>query len=320
MSFFASLVVTAWLGQSVMLAGAGALTPAEMLKLGEAYAERGDGAKAIVQLKAAVESGKLSEAEASKAERAWGIACLHQRQTKEAIQHFEKSLSTNPKQEKTWLLLGLAYDDMSTDAANPKAIEKNIERAIDVYQRGLQVLPRSAALHHELGMTLLQGDQAEKAIASLQTATTLERDNATYWADVAYAMTVAGQFAPARDAALQAVEIAPDDTDALYSLGSAYMGLKQWKEAEHSFTQALDLDDMHIPTLIRIGMVEVQLNNPQKAQTHWVSVLELDATQQKALELLCGTKDIEYKKPPKDAVKIQKWLEKCPKSPTQSGK
>src|SRR4051812_18304168 len=92
------------------LAAAPTMTTAEMLKLGEALASKGDGKKAQAQLEKVLADTTLEPKDPPRAEQAMGLALLQKKKTADAVPHLEQATTLNPTSEKGWLYLGLAKD------------------------------------------------------------------------------------------------------------------------------------------------------------------------------------------------------------------
>ena len=119
-------------------------TASELLKLGEALVQRGDGKKGQAQLEKALADETLTPAHRARGEQALGLALLQQKKAAEALAHLEKATTLAPTSEQGWLYLGLARDQQGDTAGSLAA-----------YRKGVSTLPKSVALQHELGMALL---------------------------------------------------------------------------------------------------------------------------------------------------------------------
>ncbi|MGE5818118.1 MAG: tetratricopeptide repeat protein, partial [Deltaproteobacteria bacterium] len=89
-----------------------------------------------------------------------------------------------------------------------------------ILREGLQMAPKSAVLHHALGLALVRMKRTDAALAELQRATTLEPGNARF----AYVYAVALHSMGKVDIAIARLEKAllahPNDQDILQALAS----------------------------------------------------------------------------------------------------
>src|SRR5436190_1667029 len=94
----------------VLMTAAAGMEPKELVMAGEAYAQGGQGKKAIPVLKKAMESGKLTPQEHSRALVALGLSYSQLEQHDEARKAFEDALQKNPDEEKAYVMLGMTLD------------------------------------------------------------------------------------------------------------------------------------------------------------------------------------------------------------------
>lgn len=249
----------------VALLALGNPSPEELVKLGEGLANRGDGKKALSPLEKALTDTTLSDALRARAEKALGLAYLQLKKPKDAVAHLEKATELNPLDEKGWLLLGLAHDGA-----------EDFDGARAAWKRGTEKLPKSATLRHELGMALIEAGKAGDAATILLEAARLAEQDPEIRTDAAYALTVAGRFKEAKEQAGIAVGLVPESADALYNLGSAEMGLGNTKAARQALTRALEIDEIHVPSLVQLGFLESAANDDKSATKRFLRVLQVE--------------------------------------------
>jgi len=241
------------------------LTTAELITLGEGLAGRGDGKKAQVHLEKALLDTSLTPKDTARAELALGLALLQQQKGKDAALHLEKAVAINPGQEKGWLYLGIARDQAG-DAAG----------SLDAYARGVAAVPKSTSLAHEYGMALLSAGKNTEGAAVLEAAATKTEADPELAADAAYAPSLVGKFKQAREFALRAVEMSPEDPNALYTLGMAELGLGNSKGAAKVFLDAIDADETHLPALFQLGLVLQAAGDHRGAVKQLTQVLKIE--------------------------------------------
>lgn len=282
---------------TLLLAALLALAPPtseDLVKLGEGLAGRGEGKKAQGHLEKALADPALPNPLKARAEKALGISLLQLKKPKDAVTHLKIATELEPKDEKAWLYLGLAYDSADQFA-----------ESMDAWKRGAAAVPKSSTLRHELGMALLEAGKADDAAKVLVEATRLAEQDPEIRMDAAYALTTAGKFKEAKEQATFAVSLAPDNPNALYNLGSAEAGLGNTKAAKHALEKAIESDELHIPSLLQLGSILAIGGDDAGAMKHYLRVMQVEPDNARAKAGL-GTS---LAKLGSDDTKAQKLLE-----------
>lgn len=240
-------------------------TTEELVKLGEGLAGRGDGKKAIGHLDRALSAADLSIEQRGRAEKAYGLALLQMKNPKDAAAHLERAVEASPKDEKAWLLLGVAFDGA-----------EQYGNAIAAYKKGADQLPKSPTLKHELGMALLQAGKNDEAAKVLVEGTKLAPQDPELATDASYALVVTGKHKEAKEQASLAVSLAPESADAYFNLGSAEAGLGNARAARDALKRALDHDDLHIPSLLQLAHLDAAAGKDADAAKGWLRVLQVE--------------------------------------------
>jgi tetratricopeptide (TPR) repeat protein len=244
---------------------------AELLRLGEALAQRGDGKKAQTQLEKVLVDDALTAVDRARAETALGLALLQQKHPRDAVGHLEKATTLAPGVDKAWLYLGVAKDQLD-DAAG----------ALDAYRKGVQAVPKSVRLQHELGMALLGAGKNDEGAGVLVRAAAQAEQDGELMSDAAYALNLVGRFQEARDHAAHALELSPDSPDALYVLGVAQAGLGDWKAARAAFVEAIEADETHVPALFQWGVLLQKQKDDAGAVEKFQRVLQVEPSHARA--------------------------------------
>ena len=238
----------------------------ELLKLGEALVQRGDGKKGQVQLEKVLADETLTAAERARGEQALGLALLQQKKIPDALPHLQKATTLAPTSEKAWLYLGLARDQQGDTSGS-----------LDAYREGVAAVPKSIGLQHELGMALLSTGKNDEGADVLSKAAAKAEYDGELMADAAYALTLVGKFKEAREHASRAVEMSPDSPDALFVLGTAEAGLGNLKQAKQAWVDAIDSDETHVPALFQLGLLLQQQKDDAGAVARFQRVLQVEA-------------------------------------------
>ncbi len=274
-------------------------SPQDTLKLGEAYANRGDAKKAIKELDKVLATDGLTDDEKARAEAAYGLALVQSQKHADAATHLEKAVALKAVGEKNWLLLGMAYDGAGDG-----------QSAVKAYRRGIEKLPKSATLHHELGMSLLGAGAAHEAVDVLQKAGALMPGDPEIKTDLSYALVVDGRYADAKEQANLALSLGRENADAYYNLGNAEAGLGKADLAKKAFQRAVDIDELHVPALLHLGLLLQKLGDDKGAMQRFLRVLQVEPEHPRARAALgttlarLGTDDAKAKALLEQTVKV----------------
>ena len=129
--------------------------------------------------------------------------------TAEAQQAFDHALKLDP-----------AFEPAYVNAADALRALGHEDDALAMLERGLSVLPRSAALHHAKGLAQVRGQQAPAALLSLRQAATLDPGSVRYTYVYAVALHSTGRPTEAIQVLEQALQRWPTDRDVLFALAS----------------------------------------------------------------------------------------------------
>ncbi len=90
----------------------------------------------------------------------------------------------------------------------------------------------------------------------------------------------------ARDAFLQSIECGSTEPDTLNELAICYMELGEYAESKKCLVQALSLEPENTKYMSNLGYLALKQGNPQEARKFFLSVLEFDAQDKIALQML----------------------------------
>lgn len=161
-----------------------------------------------------------------------GRALFGQKQYKEAAAVFEEALPlANPKNApvviaqlaETWAKAGDAETDHDARAADQA-------KALDYYNKGIQLTPDDATLHNNLGNLYAEMGKLAEAAAEFNKAAALDPTHASgYYYNLGAIMVNKGQMDEAAAALKKATDIDPSNAQAWYWYGMALMGKAQVK-------------------------------------------------------------------------------------------
>lgn len=86
---------------------------------------------------------------------------------------------------------------------------RRYDEAAKVYRRMLEVEPKDASIHNELGLALHYGGKSDEAVAALKKATTLDPKLQRAWLSLGFVLKSLGREKPARAALERAIALDP---------------------------------------------------------------------------------------------------------------
>ncbi len=241
----------------LLLTGSSADQPdtARLLRVGRAYADRGDDAKAIAVLEQVVAASPgLVDAH-----QILGTCYARQRKHDLAAREFAKTIELDPKRYDAYLLLGMSRD-----------FSKDYEGAMKVYRQAIQVAPDRFEAHRELGDTLLLVGRPKEAVEELEKASRLmqsddPQDRADMDGELGYALTAAGRCADAKKA-LDRAAAAADSADVWVHLGDAEACLKDYDAGRKAYEKATQLDANNARAWFHLALVRVKVGDRDGAK------------------------------------------------------
>lgn len=160
-----------------------------------------------------------------------GMQALEAKNYDQAIDFFTKASVADPKQEAVWANLARAYNDRAdTKKTADKAAERqaDLDKAIESYNKALELKPEQASLHLNLALALANEKKIPEAKAELEKAAQLDPTQAgkAYY-NLGAILINSGQTEPASDAFKKAMELDPNYADAYYQYGVVLMAKMQ---------------------------------------------------------------------------------------------
>lgn len=134
------------------------------------------------------------------------------------------------------------------------AAQGRLEEAIAHYQQALQVRPDSAYTHNNLGLALAHQGKLDAAIAAYTQAIRLRPDYVNAYNNLGLALVRQGQPVEAIEYFTQALAIAPDSAETYNNLGIALAAQEQYGAAMRQFARALQLKPNHAKAYFNLSL------------------------------------------------------------------
>jgi tetratricopeptide (TPR) repeat protein len=191
---------------------------------------------------------------------------------KDGIREVIKAIRINPHYIKGYLLIGRLYQ-----------VSRKVDRAIQIYRRGLKFNPLSLALREELvGAYMFQGEfkNAYKRSVSIAIMRNADGD----WLRVGVCAVAMGHFSKAEKAFKKTLSINPNSWEAYYNLAEIYFAAKLYQKATEHYMLAFQKDNNHFEPLNGLGKLLLMVDrNPEEAQQCFMNALELSPGQKEPM-------------------------------------
>lgn len=137
----------------------------------------------------------------------------------------------------------------------------------------LQWQPESARLHGKLGDNLALQGKEQEAITAYQQAITLDEYLPWIHNNLGVLLLEQDEAYLASDHFLKALNLNPENTDAYRNLGNAYYSLKEWGAAANAYQMVLDLDSSLIDVKAEWASMILYESQLKEARDAWEEVL-----------------------------------------------
>ncbi len=194
-----------------------------------------------------------------------------------SIAAFEKAIDINAENAEAWAWLGEAQQQTGQDgsAALDQAIsldhnsvivralrglywnrQGKYDRMLAEYSLAAKLEPQNPAWQASIGNAHTQLGDLAAALDAYENAVALAPEDATYWRLLAVFCAENGVHIEdiGLPAAQKAVEISPNDPNALDALGFAYFSSGRFANAEQTFLKAIELAPEYFPAHLHLAM------------------------------------------------------------------
>ncbi len=196
-----------------------------------------------------------------------GNAFYFERQYKDAIASYGKSLELKPNNPDVWNLCGRALDKLGRP-----------EDAIAFYDKSLELKPDNPNVWNLRGFTLNQLDRLEDAIASYDKSLELKPDNPDIWWLRGIALSKLNHHEDAITSHDKALEFRPDYFEAWTGRGVVLGELKRYEEAIASHNKALEFKIDYFEALYNKACCYALQEKVEETVHNLKKAIELDST------------------------------------------
>ncbi len=176
--------------------------------------------------------------------------------TKDAIVFFQKALLMNPKSETPYIELYKIYQLLGQN-----------DKAKEIIQKGYKALPKNGEINqmysalnsdkinekYDIALSYLNSGEFEKAIAVYNQ---IEPKNTEVYQAIGNCYRQLGDFKNAISNYKKSIELSPDDSDAYYALGVAYLESNNQTKAKDAFKLSVQKDSKNLKSKKMLSYIE----------------------------------------------------------------
>ena len=170
-----------------------------------------------------------------------------------------------------------SYDVLGQAAAARGATAQAIEH----YRKALELNPRYADAHANLGIELLRLDQFGEALGHLQEAVALDPALAHAQMHLGLALAARGESRAAIGRYRKATGISPSYAEAWNNLGAELATVGEASEAARHFREALKIKPNYADAHLNLGLLRASEGRCGEAQAHYREALRIDPENEK---------------------------------------
>ena len=186
------------------------------------------------------------------------------------------------------------------------ADQHKTEEAIAEYRKAIEIDPRYAAAHNNLGIGLRVQGKTEEAIAEYRKAIDLDPRYAAAHYNLGNALGVQGKTEEAIAEYRKAIDLDPRDAAAHYNLGSALDDQHKTEEAIAEYRKAIEIDPRYAAAHYNLGNALGVQGKTEEAIVEYRKAIEIDPRDAAAHYNLGITieRQITPTTPPQDMIKL----------------
>ncbi len=177
-------------------------------------------------------------------------------------------------------MIDLNSEDFATYFSLGNAFLKNddnsLDKAIETFQKAIELNPEYADLYNDLGVAFFRNNQQDYAIETLLKAIELKPKDATMLNNLGLALKKNGQIDEAIEVFQKAIKIKPDDFDTYFNLGNAYSKKNKLDEAIETYKKAIKIKPEYADTYFNLGNAYSKKNKLDEAIETYKKAIELN--------------------------------------------
>lgn len=169
-------------------------------------------------------------------------------------------------------LIGLSYASI----ANQYFIQTYWDRAIENFQRVLELMPDSLETYVDLGLCYMRKNQPERAIKIIEEGLRFCPNSPALYHLLGNAYAQANQWRNAIVSYKKAIQLAPRFPEVWYNIGLAYEKMESLGQAEAAFQMAIELKNDYCAAYLALGNLKLEIQKPDEAIRWYREALKHD--------------------------------------------
>lgn len=192
----------------------------------------------------------------------------------------QKNFSRGKECFETYLALTCDISDEELGENGQYKRQRAQEIVMDINNRNLEDEQFKAAYDYILS------EQEEKGLEEIRKFLKKNPRVWNAWFMLGWGLRRLQRWEEARDAFLQSIECGSTEPDTLNELAICYMELGEYTESKKCLVEALSLEPENTKYMSNLGYLALKQGNPQEARKFFLAVLEFDAQDKIALQML----------------------------------
>jgi len=154
--------------------------------------------------------------------------------------------------------------------------QKKVSEAIEYLEKGIAVAPQNALLHYNYGRTLAACGKVPESIAQYREAVRLSPKLIDAYRDLGIALHKQKEFVESEQFFQKATELAPGNGDMYYNLGFSQLEQGKLDAADASFRQAIRIQPQNMDALALLGQIAGRQGRFEEAERYYGQALNLE--------------------------------------------
>lgn len=192
---------------------------------------------------------------------------------KEGLELAETLMKEFPNSQESIVLMG-----------NVRGRHGNTAEAIEYWNKALQLNPKLANVHNNIGWVAMGKGQYEEAIIHWQRALEVNPSIAGVHKNVALALMALGRHDEVMAELEKEIRISPQSSMSYFLLGQEYLQKKEYDKAKRNYEKAVSLQPNHTNAYYGLFTVCSRLKQPDEAKRHMATFKRLKAEDMKVLK------------------------------------
>jgi tetratricopeptide (TPR) repeat protein len=151
------------------------------------------------------------------------------------------------------------------------------DKAIDAYQRELELVPSSAETQTSLAVCFMRKQMPSEALKTLKAALELAPDSPPVYHQLGNAYAMMSNWSRAVEAYKKALRLQPDYVEVYNNLGFAYMRMENPAQAIAAFETAIEKRPDYFQAHFNLGNIHLEQGDFDKAVKYYRDTVRLDA-------------------------------------------